>query len=142
MKKLRIFVPAGLGLLAVAGVMAQQAQTSWTVPEGARVTVDRQSGRVSILMPREISDRRGLARGSRSGARRLTPAKVRSRRRAWRTPRCPRTRSITRRAAGHSRETAGHSLGQWRLSQHVDRVHRVPRRTRFARLFHRRQRPQ
>jgi hypothetical protein len=61
MKKLRIFVPAGLALLAVAGVTAQQPPASWTVPEGARVTVDRQSGRFTVLMPREISDRAGSA---------------------------------------------------------------------------------
>ena len=48
-----------LVVLAASAGMAQQPSPSWVVPEGARVTVDRQSGSVSIVMPREISDRVG-----------------------------------------------------------------------------------
>jgi predicted dienelactone hydrolase len=61
MKDLRIFAAAGLALLAAATVTAQQPPGSWTVPEGARVTVDRQSGRFTVLMPREVIDRTGSA---------------------------------------------------------------------------------
>jgi hypothetical protein len=68
---LMVFAAAVLALLSSSSSMAQQAQTSWTVPEGARVTVDRQSGRVSILMPREISDRAGS--GARFEEWRKTP---------------------------------------------------------------------
>ena len=49
-------VPGGDG---VSNAMAQEPSTSWAVPEGARVTVDRQSGSVSIVVPREISNRVG-----------------------------------------------------------------------------------
>ena len=59
MKGLIVLAAVCLAMMASSGAMAQEAPTSWTVPEGARVTVDRQSGRVSILMPREISDRAG-----------------------------------------------------------------------------------
>ena len=54
-----------------SGASAQQTATSWAVPEGARVTVDRQSGSVSIVVPREISDRVG--RDSRFEEWRKTP---------------------------------------------------------------------
>ena len=66
-----VFAAAWLAVMASSGASAQQPATSWAVPEGARVTVDRQSGSVSIVVPREISDRVG--RDSRFEEWRKTP---------------------------------------------------------------------
>jgi hypothetical protein len=97
-----------LAVTASSNAMAQEPSTSWAVPEGARVTVDRQSGSISIVVPREISNRVG--RDARFGGAEPPPERARSRRRAWRIPRC---QHIAMLSAGLAvlRETAGHSLG-------------------------------
>ena len=59
MKGLMVLAAVCLAVTASSSAMAQEPSTSWAVPEGARVTVDRQSGSVSIVVPREISNRVG-----------------------------------------------------------------------------------
>ena len=59
MKGLMVLAAVCLSVTASSSAMAQEPSTSWAVPEGARVTVDRQSGSVSIVVPREISNRVG-----------------------------------------------------------------------------------
>ena len=143
MKGLIVLAAVCLAVMASSGAVAQESSTSWAVPEGARVTVDRQSGSVSIVVPREISDRVG--RDARFEEWRKTPYAGTGPFPATRVedPTLPtHTLYYPAGLARYCRETAGHSLGQWRLSQHIDRVHSVPRRTGVARLFRRRPRTQ
>lgn len=69
-----VFAAAALAVAMSSRVIAQQGSSSWTVPEGARVTVDRTTGRFSVLMPREISDRAAMPGGTRFDEWRKTPA--------------------------------------------------------------------
>jgi len=56
-KSVSIVAASILAVAMSSRLVAQQAPTAWQVPEGARVTVDRATGRVTITMPRELSDR-------------------------------------------------------------------------------------
>ena len=137
-----VFAAAWLAVMASSGASAQQPATSWAVPEGARVTVDRQSGSVSIVVPREISDRVG--RDSRFEEWRKTPYAGTGAFPATRVedPTLPTHTLYYPPGCPELPRNCRSFLGQWRLSQHVDRIHRVPRRTGVAGLFHRRPRPQ
>ena len=60
LKSWMIGATAALVLASAPSAGAQApSPTAWTVPDGAQVTIDRRSGRVSVLMPREITDRAG-----------------------------------------------------------------------------------
>ena len=128
MKKASAILWRGAG---TAGVNQPDGAAGTSILDGARGRAcnGRSANRPRhILMPREISDR-GSGGASRFDEWRKTPYAGTGPFKATRG-RGPDAADahalLSRRVARQRRKTAGHSLGQWRLPQHLGRVHHVP----------------